>query len=106
FAIDPRTIWIDDVTNSHHRSHRQRALVYAAVHTRVRMTVDDSGRYVFAARVNDPRVRIASLYVSATLRNLAVANQDRAVVDRSVRGSHDCRVLDQDFRGRRRGGLG
>ena len=95
---------VEHLAHAGHRADGRRPFVDGVVGD-VRVRVDDAGRHELAGAVDDLRPR-RDLDVRPDRRNLAVAQDDGAVLNRAAGGGDDRRVPDRDHAWRcRRPGL-
>ena len=86
--VDVDVVRIQDIFDPHHRGYRQAAFIDAAADCYVGVAIDDAGHRILTGRVDDRGAR-GDRNLGADLRDLAVADDDGAPGDVSMRDGKD-----------------
>ena len=93
-AINTDVVRIKDVGNIHHRRDGNASLVYAAIHSYMRVAIDDAWHDELIRSINDLRI-CRRLQIFSNSRNLSILDEDVALLDRAMRGSQNRRIVDK-----------
>jgi hypothetical protein len=80
----------------HHAGIRKRDLVHAPLDRGVAVRVDDPRHHELARRIDDPRRQARHLRVRSHRGDLPAVDEDRSMLDLSVRDGEDGGVADDD----------